>query len=222
MLVIRFDATLAALSPEEFVAGMLVDRFGAERLVTGFDFTFGRSRAGTTALLVESGRRHGFSAEVVLPVADTDGPVSSTRIRKALIAGDCNVATTLLSRPFAIEGRVIHGDKLGRTIGYPTANVMLGDYLRPRYGIYAVRARLNDGRILDGVANLGIRPTFDPPKELLETYLFDFSENLYDRTIEVELVSFLRPEAKFDSLDALVAQMDADCEEARARLHAAA
>jgi riboflavin kinase/FMN adenylyltransferase len=127
-----------------------------------------------------------------------------------------------MSRPFAIAGRVIHGDKRGRTIGYPTANVDMGDYQRPRYGIYAVRARLDDGRVIDGAANLGIRPTFDPPKELLETFLFDFSESLYDRVLEVELISFLRPEAKFDGLDALVAQMDADCEEARRRLSAVA
>ena len=121
----------------------------------------------------------------------------------------------MLTRPFAIEGIVQHGDKLGREIGYPTANLDMGSYLRPRYGIYAVRGRLPDGRVVDGAANLGVRPTFDPPKELLEPYFFDFSEDLYGQTIEVELHAHLRDEAKFDGLDALKAQMDQDCEMAR-------
>ncbi|WP_294358696.1 riboflavin kinase, partial [uncultured Sphingomonas sp.] len=120
-----------------------------------------------------------------------------------------------LTRPFAIEGVVQHGDKVGRTIGYPTANIDMGRYLRPAYGIYAIRGRLADGRVLDGAANLGIRPQFEPPKELLEPYFFDFSGDLYGECIEVELIEFLRPEAKFDSLDALMAQMDADCARAR-------
>ena len=146
--------------------------------------------------------------------------VSSSRIREALKAGDCTTATTLLTRPFAIEGHVQHGDKVGRTIGYPTANIALGDYLRPAYGIYAVRGRLADGRVIDGAANLGIRPSFDPPKELLEPFFFDFSGDLYGQVIEVELHAFIRPEAKFDSLDALTAQMDKDCAEARGLLTA--
>ncbi|MDO6413244.1 bifunctional riboflavin kinase/FAD synthetase [Sphingomonas sp. BIUV-7] len=222
MIVIGFDAALAALSPERFVDERLAAWFGAAGIVTGVDFTFGQARSGTTEMLAALGLRHGFTAEAVAPIQDADGPISSTRIRQALIAGECETATALLTRPHRIEGVVIHGDKRGRTIGYPTANVDLGDYLRPRYGIYAVRARLDDGRVIAGAANLGIRPTFDPPKELLETYLFDFAESFYDRVIEVELVSFLRPEAKFDGLDALVAQMDADCEEARRRLSAVA
>lgn len=221
-IVLRFDAALAALSAEAFVTDLLHARYGTAGIVTGFDFTFGRSRSGSTDFLAAEGKRLGFATEVVAPVSDGQGPISSTRIRQALVAGDCEGARGLLSRPFAIQGRVIHGDKVGRTIGYPTANVELSDYLRPRYGIYAVRARLDDGRVIDGAANIGIRPSFDPPKELLETYLFDFAESLYDRVMEVELVSFLRPEAKFDDLDALVLQMDADCEEARRRLSAAA
>jgi riboflavin kinase/FMN adenylyltransferase len=220
MIVLNFNAPLAALTPEAFVADLLQARFDAGAVVTGFDFTFGRSRSGTTAFLAEAGRARGFATEAVAPVSDGEGPISSTRIRRAIAAGQCEVATALLSRPFAIEGRVIHGDKVGRTIGYPTANLLLGDYLRPRYGIYAIRAQLDDGRMIDGAANVGIRPSFDPPKELLETYLFDFSESLYDRVIEVELVSYIRPEAKFADLDALVRQMDADCEEARRRLSA--
>lgn len=149
-------------------------------------------------------------------VTDGEGlPVSSSRIRAALQAGDCATATALMTRPFAISGPVIHGDKRGRTIGYPTANMELGSYLRPAYGIYAVRARLADGQVIDGAANLGIRPSFDPPKELLETYLFDWSGDLYGQAMEVELIARLRGEAKFDSLDALTAQMDADCAAAR-------
>ena len=120
-----------------------------------------------------------------------------------------------MTRPFAIRGIVEHGDKVGRTLGYPTANLPLGTYLRPRYGIYAVTGRLPDGRVLQGAANLGVRPTFDPPKELLEPYFFDFSEDLYGQEIEVAFHHFIRPEAKFDSLDALKVQMDADCDEAR-------
>jgi riboflavin kinase/FMN adenylyltransferase len=142
-------------------------------------------------------------------------PVSSSRIREALQAGDCATAARLLTRPFAIEGEVIHGDKVGRTIGYPTANIDLDRYLRPRYGVYAVRGRLPDGRVLDGAANLGIRPSFDPPKELLEPYFFGDPGDLYGRTIEVELHHWLRPEMKFDSLDALKAQIASDCEDAR-------
>lgn len=149
------------------------------------------------------------------PVALDRETVSSTRIRQHLIAGEPRDAARLLTRPFAIEGVVQHGDKLGRTIGYPTANLDMGDYLRPAYGIYAVRGRLDDGRVLDGAANLGIRPQFDPPKELLEPYFFDFQGDLYGQRLSVELIDYLRPEAKFDSLDALVAQMDADCARAR-------
>jgi riboflavin kinase/FMN adenylyltransferase len=169
-------------------------------------------------MLASLGALHGLAAETVAPVADDEGVISSTRIRAALQAGDCAAATRLLTRPFAIEAEVVHGDKRGRELGYPTANMELGDYLRPRYGIYAVRARLDNGRMLDGVANLGIRPSFDPPRELLEPYFFDFEGDLYGRTIEVALIAFLRGEAKFDSLDALKVQMAADCEAARRAL----
>jgi len=218
MLVFHFTRALASRSAEGFVH-MLVEQFGARAVVTGEDFTFGRGRAGTVALLGELGRPLGLDALAVAPVTDASGAViSSTRIRDALVAGDCATATRLLTRPFAIAGTVIHGDKRGREIGLPTANMEMGPYLRPAYGVYAVRARLPDGRLVDGAANLGIRPTFDPPKELLETYLFDFSGDLYGQTIEIELIERLRGEAKFDTLPALVAQMDADVARARAIL----
>lgn len=219
-LVVRFDAVLAALAPESFVADELAGCFEVAGVVTGEDFTFGKARSGTVQMLVELGRKHGVSVETVAPVIDEEGVISSSRIRAALAAGDCDTATRLLTRPFAIQGVVVHGDKIGRELGYPTANIELGDYARPRYGIYAVRARLDDKRMLDGVANLGIRPSFDPPKELLEPYFFDFEGDLYGRTIEIELISYLRGEARFDSLDALKAQMAADCEAAKRRLQA--
>ncbi len=213
-LVLRFDAALAALTPEQFVTRELAGRYRAAGVVTGADFTFGARRAGTAAVLAALGAARGIGIETVAPVADADGPISSSRVREALLAGDCAAAARLLTRPFAIQGVVVHGAKLGRTIGYPTANLELGDYLRPRYGIYVVRGRLDDGRMVDGAANLGIRPSFDPPKELIEPYFFDFAEELYGRTIEVALVAFLRPEAKFDTLAALTTQMERDCAEA--------
>lgn len=215
MLVFHFDHALAAKTADDFAA-MLVDDIGAAAVVTGEDFTFGRNKSGNVSRLAQLGRALGITNEAVTAVVDAEGNVvSSSRIRDVLKAGDCATATALMTRPFAIQGIVQHGDKLGRTIGYPTANVDMGKYLRPAYGIYAVRGVLPDGRVLDGAANLGIRPTFDPPKELLEPYFFDFSESLYGQCIEVQLIEYLRPEAKFDGLDALVAQMDADCDRAR-------
>lgn len=214
MLVFSFDAALAAKSAEEFAAILVADA-GAAAVVTGQDFTFGKGRSGDVGKLAELGAALGMIAEAVGPVGLDGAPVSSSRIRQALQAGDCEAAARLLTRPFAIEGVVIDGDKLGRTIGYPTANIALGPYLRPRYGIYAVRGRLPDGRMLDGVANLGIRPTFDPPKELLEPYFFDFNESLYGRMVEVALIHFIREEMKFDRLEPLVAQIERDCAAAR-------
>ena len=187
-------------------------------VVTGEDFTFGKGRDGNVGVLAELGARHGFVAEAISPVDDGTEAVSSSRIRDALQAGDCETATRLLTRPFAVEGIVQHGDKNGRKLGFPTANIDMASYLRPLYGIYAVRGRLPDGTMLDGVANLGIRPTFDPPKELLEPYFFDFSGDLYGQTIEVEFHAFIRAEAKFDTLDALVSRMEHDSEIARSLL----
>lgn len=215
MIVFAFDGQLAATSAEDFVGDLLAARIGAAGVVTGGDFTFGKGRVGNAATLAELGRVYAIMAETVPPVLLDDAPVSSSRVRDALVVGNPGAATRLLTRPFAIAGVVGHGDKRGRTLGYPTANVPLGPYLRPRYGIYTVRVRLDDGSEHDGVANLGIRPSFDPPVEMLETFLFDWSGDLYDRTIEVALVAFIRPEAKFNNLDALVEQMDADSAEAR-------
>jgi riboflavin kinase/FMN adenylyltransferase len=218
MIVFRFDSALAGTSAEDFVAGRLVGLIGAAGVVTGEDFTFGKGRGGNVEVLKRLGAAHGLAVDSVAPVEEEGEPVSSSRIREALQAGDCETAAALLTRPFAIEGVVEHGDKRGRAIGYPTANLGLGHYLRPRYGIYAVRGRLPDGRVLGGAANLGIRPTFQPPRELLEPYFFDYEGDLYGQPIEVELISFIRPEAKFDDLEGLGARMAEDCIEARRRL----
>ncbi len=221
MVVFRFDGTLAALTAEQFITERLLGALQVAGVVTGEDFTFGRNKGGTVAVLRAAGERHGFSVDAVGPVALDGEPVSSSRIRAHLRLGEARAAARLLTRPFAIEGVVQHGDKVGRTIGYPTANLDIGNYLRPAYGIYAVRGRLADGRVLAGAANLGIRPQFAPPKELLEPYFFDFAGDLYGQSIAVELVEYLRPEAAFDDLPALIAQMDADCARARDILGAA-
>ncbi|MDE2435517.1 MAG: bifunctional riboflavin kinase/FAD synthetase [Sphingomonadales bacterium] len=215
MLVFAFDAELAGTTAESFVRDLLARRLGATGVVTGEDFTFGKGRGGNLAVLRAIGAECGIAARAVGPVLDGGEPVSSSRIRDALKGGDCATATHLLTRPFAIRGHVQHGDKLGRTIGFPTANLPLDNYLRPRYGIYAVTGTLPDGRVVHGAANLGVRPHFDPPKELLEPHFFDFSGDLYGQEIEVEFHHFLRSEAKFDSLEALTAQIEADCRQAR-------
>ncbi len=243
MLVFAFGAELADTSAQDFVEDLLARRIGAAGVVTGEDFTFGRQRGGNVTVLRRIGAACGIETRAIGPVlagpkagmgeakvgeagrseartSEAGGtPVSSSRIREALKAGDPVTATRLLTRPFAIRSIVRYGDKRGRTIGYPTANLELGTYLRPRFGIYAVTARLLDtGELLQGAANLGIRPQFEPPVELLEPYFFDFAGDLYGREIEVALHQFLRPEARFDNLDALKAQMARDCEAAREAL----
>jgi len=219
MLVFHFDDELAGTTAEDFVLQLLGETIGARGVVTGEDFTFGKGRGGNLEVLRETGAVAGIEARAVGPVMDGGRPVSSSRIRDALKAGECEEAARLMTRPFAIRGEVIHGDKRGREIGYPTANMELGPYLRPRFGIYAVTGRvLATGEELKGAASLGVRPMFDPPQELLEPHFFDFSGDLYGQEVEVALVRFLRPEMKFDSLEALQAQMAQDCQEARTLL----
>ena len=215
MYVFEFGPELASVTAEDFVRRILGKEMGVAGVVTGEDFTFGHKRGGNIDVLRNIGAEIGIGVRTVVPVEEGGEIVSSTRIREALKAGDCATATRLLTRPFAIEGVVQHGDKNGRKLGFPTANIDIGHYLRPRYGIYAVKGRLPDGRMVNGAANVGIRPTFDPPKELLEPHFFDFSGDLYGQTIEVEFHAFLRGEAKFDSLEALVEQMNKDCEQAK-------
>jgi riboflavin kinase/FMN adenylyltransferase len=218
MYVFEFDTALAALSAEAFVTECLVGDLGVAGVATGEDFTFGKDRSGDIPLMRALGAEHSFIVDTIAPVQLDGETVSSTRIRQALRAGNPREAARLLTRPYTIEGVVQHGDKIGRTLGFPTANIDMANYLRPRFGIYAVRGRLADGRVLDGAANLGVRPTFDPAKELLEPYFFDFDGDLYDQAIGVELIDFIRPEAKFDSFDALKAQMVEDVAAARQTL----
>jgi riboflavin kinase/FMN adenylyltransferase len=215
MLVFNFGAELASTTAEDFVTELLAKHLGAAGVVTGEDFTFGKGRGGNAAILREIGAQHGIEAETVEAVLLDSKRISSGLIREALQAGDPGTATRMLTRPFAIEGIVIDGDKRGRELGWPTANMELGNYLRPKYGIYAVRVRLDDGSEYAGVASLGVRPMFDPPRELLETVLFDFDGDLYGRKIEVALHHYLRPEMKFDSIDALKIKMDFDAAAAR-------
>lgn len=216
MLVFHFDAELAGTSAEDFITKILIERFGAHGVVTGGDFTFGKGAKGNVELLRTLGGELGLQSRVVEAVAEGGEVVSSSRIRQALRDGDPQEAARLLTRPFAIRGIVEHGDKRGRTIGFPTANLGVENYLRPKYGIYAVTGRiLATGQVLQGAANIGVRPQFEPPKELLEPFFFDFSGDLYGQEIEVAFHHYLRGEAKFDSLEALIEQMDKDCAEAR-------
>ena len=215
MLVFQFTREFAATTAEDFFEHHIVGKLGATGVVTGVDFTYGSGRVGNAERLSKQCDRVGLDCRAVDPVAEGGEVISSSRIRDALKAGDPQEAARLLTRPFAMRGKVVHGDKRGREIGYPTANLELGNYQRPKFGIYAVTGHLPDGRVLNGAANIGVRPTFEPPKELLEPYFFDFSEDLYGQEIEVAFHHFIRPEQKFDGLDALKEQMASDCKRAR-------
>ena len=220
MLVFHFDGELSGTSAEDFITEILIERFGAHGVVTGGDFTFGKGAKGNVDLLKSFGGEHGLESRVVEAVTQ-EGVISSSRVREALREGDPQLAAELLTRPFAIRGIVEHGDKNGRKLGYPTANLHVENYLRPKYGVYAVTGKiLSTGEVLKGAANMGIRPQFEPPKELLEPYFFDFSGDLYGQEIEVAFHHFLRGEAKFAGLEELSAQMEKDCEEARRLLSA--
>ena len=218
MIVLPFGRELASLDREDFVADILVRRLGIAAAVIGYDFHFGRDRLGTPAYLREAGIQRGFGVEVVAKIAsDPAGDlsaVSSTAVRRALEAGDAALAATLLGHPFMALGPVIHGQKLGRTLGFPTANIRLDPSCRLRHGIYAVRVR-GDGLDHGGVASFGRRPTFDNGAPLLEVVLFDFAGDLYGRTIEVDFVAWIRGEEKFADAEELVARMHEDARAAR-------
>jgi riboflavin kinase/FMN adenylyltransferase len=218
MIVIPFGEVLASLPPEAFTVEILVRRLRVRAVVAGYDFHFGAGRSGSPAFLKEAGKRHGFAVEIVERVpadtADISEAASSTAARAALRAGDVEHAARLLGHPFAIIGKVIHGQELGRTLGFPTANLLPDPSCRLRHGVYAVRV-VAGTKIHDGVASYGRRPTFDGGRALLEAFLFDFSGDLYGETIEVLFFGWIRAEAKFDSAAALMAQMQRD--EARAR-----
>ena len=216
LYLLPFDAAMAAMSDEAFAREVLSDGLGIAHAAVGFDFTYGKGRTGSAEGLRRHGQALGFGVTVVDRVDDPDGlKLSSSGVREALKAGDMPRAAAILGRPFAIEGEVVHGDKRGRTIGVPTANVAMADYMRPAYGVYATRTRLPDGRVIDGVANLGVRPMFEIDQPLLEVWLFDFDGDLYGQTVETELIAFLRGEMAFAGLDALKVQIDADAAAAR-------
>ncbi|HEX6614326.1 MAG TPA: bifunctional riboflavin kinase/FAD synthetase [Rhodanobacteraceae bacterium] len=215
-LLLRFNAALAAMSAEDFVREVLVGRMNAREVWVGADFRFGHRRAGDVALLQTLGAQLGFEVHTLEVVeAEEGGRVSATRIRELLGAGEFVHAACLLGRPFAIGGRVVRGNRVGRTLGYPTANIRLGRRVSPVHGIFAVRVHGIGEQARPGVASLGVRPMFDGCEPLLEAHLFDFHGDLYGRRIEVEFVAKLRDEAKFADLGALKAQMDRDAAQAR-------
>lgn len=215
LLVLRFDAALTQLEPETFVDEVLINGLGARDVVVGDDFRYGRARRGDFALLSELGERHGFA----VAAADTrtlDGArISSTRVRDALAEGRLDEAARLLGGPYTIRGRVIHGDKRGRELGYPTANICVAGYRLPTTGVFAVLACDDRGRRFRGVANLGWRPMVETRRPLLEIHAFDFDGDLYGAHLTVELHARLRPEETFESMAALVERMHEDAREAR-------
>ncbi len=216
-----FDAAMAALPAETFVREVLAGGLGLRHVVAGADFRFGKGRGGDAGLLRAMGRELGFGVTVAPLVSDDQGDFSSTAIRAALSAGRPEEAARMLGHWHRIEGRVRHGDKRGRVLGFPTANLGLGDLHRPRYGVYAVLVDVLDGPLAgrwQGAANLGERPTFGVNAPNLEVYLLDFDGDLYGAALSVALVAFQRPELKFDGVPALVAQMGRDVAETRARL----
>jgi riboflavin kinase/FMN adenylyltransferase len=219
--VLPFGEALASMSAQDFARKVLHDALGVRHVAAGFDTTFGKGRTGSGESLVGYGRAFGFGVAIVERVADASGlKLSSSAVREALAAGEPQKAAAILGRTFAVEGVVERGDQRGRLLGFPTANVELGDYVRPAFGVYATITRLKDGRGVKGVANLGRRPTVGGTVERLEVHLFDFAEDLYGQTVETALVAFLRPEMKFDGLDALKAQIAEDATAARTALGA--
>ena len=216
-VVLTFNSALAATTAEDFVTRILVGRFAVSGVIVGFNFHFGKNRAGSPAFLTEQGRKYGFAVNIVPPFELDGRPVSSGPIRDALIAERVTDAAVLLSFPWFVSGKVIHGDKRGRELGFPTANLELDASCGLRHGVYAVRVGV-DGRRYDGVANFGRRPMFDSGAVLLEVFLFDFSGDLYGRDIDVVFIDWIREEKLFSSVDELVRNMDNDAAQARAVL----
>jgi len=217
--ILPFDDEMAAMSDEAFARDVLVRGLGARHVAAGFDITFGKDRSGDPEALSRYGEAYGFSVSIAERLGDTDAAkYSSSAVRQALKAGAPERAAEILGRPFAIEGVVVEGQHLGRQLGFPTANVGAGDYVRPKLGVYATRTRLADGREVPGVANFGENPTTGLVEARLEVFLFDFDEDLYGQTIETDLIAFLRPELNFSGLETLVDQIKLDVAQARKRL----
>ena len=215
LYALPFNAAIAAMTADAFIDEILVRRLAVRHVLIGADFQFGKDRAGTAATLKAAGARHGFGVTIFTPVAaHGEAKISSTDIRTALKEGRPSEAARLLGHWWTVSGHVHHGDKRGRTIGFPTANVSLKGYLEPALGVYAVRVTAGEGRF-DAVANFGRRPTFDKQDTLLEVHLFDFAGDLYGRQVDVAFVGYIRPERRFDGLESLKAQIQADGAEAR-------
>jgi len=213
-VVMTFDAALASTSAADFIERILVGRLSIGGAAIGFDFHFGQNRGGSPAYLAEQGARLGFAVDIVAPLEDEGRPVSSGAVRAALAAGKVVEATELLGAPWFVSGEVIHGEKRGRELGFPTANLKLDPACGLKHGIYAVRIGIGDMRY-DGVASFGVRPTFDNGAPLLEVFLFDFDGDLYGQTLDVAFLGWIRHEQKFASIETLKRHMLADAGQAR-------
>jgi riboflavin kinase/FMN adenylyltransferase len=220
-VVMTFDKARAGTSAQDFIHHELIERLGISGIAVGYDFHFGKGRVGSPSLLVAEAPRLGIEVDVQPHVDIDERPVSSSAIRMALAEGQIADATAMLGGPWFVVGEVIHGEKRGRDLGYPTANIRLDHNCGLRHGIYAVRVGRGQGKDqvrLDGVASFGRRPTFDNGAPLLEVFLFDFNGDLYGETLDIAFIGFIREELKFDHVDALIHRMDQDSAEARALL----
>lgn len=222
VLSLKFDAALATLSPEAFVGEVLKERLGLAGVAVGADFRFGRDRAGDAAGFASICAAYGLSSFILEPLAEKghSDKIGSTAIREAILLGEVDRAADMLGRPWSVSGVVEQGNRVGRTLGFPTANLRLGELIEPRRAVYAVRATI-DGRAVDGVANFGRKPTVGSQAPLLEIHLFDFSGDLYGDEVEAEFIAFIRDEMKFDGLDSLKAQIAEDCATAKRLLQVA-
>jgi riboflavin kinase/FMN adenylyltransferase len=219
LYLLSFDREMAQMSDETFAREVLAEGLKVRQVAAGFDVSFGKDRSGSGAELQSYGKRYGFGVTIVERMATLEGvKYASTEARRAIADGRPEAVVDILGRPFAIEGEVMRGDQRGRLLGFPTANVALDDYVRPAFGVYAVRVLLPDGRVFPGVANVGRRPTVGGEDERLEVHLFGFEGDLYGQIIETELVGRIRPEQKFEGLDALKARIAKDVVEAKRRL----
>ena len=215
LCVLRFNKVLAEMSANDFIQKLLVEGLNVRYLVVGDDFKFGKDRKGDFALLKKMGDEHDFQVVNMHTFAIAETRVSSTRIRQALTAGDLMLAQTLLGHPYKMSGRVAHGDKRGRTLGYPTANIHLHRGKVPLTGVYAIRLYGLEDEPIEGVANVGVRPTIGEGNTLLEVHLFDFNKDIYGENVQVYFLHKVRDEKKFDGLPALVAQIERDCQSAK-------
>jgi riboflavin kinase/FMN adenylyltransferase len=223
-VVMTFDKSRAGTTAQDFIHHDLIGRLGISGIAVGYDFHFGKGRVGSPSLLVSEAPRLGIEVDVQAHVDIEERPVSSSAIRMALAEGQIEDATAMLGGPWFATGVVIHGDKRGRGLGYPTANIRLDKHCGLKHGIYAVRVGRGQGKNqarFEGIASFGRRPTFDNGAPLLEVFLFDFNGDLYGETLDVAFIGFIRDELKFDGVDALVRQMDDDSAKARASLAAA-